>query len=641
MKKILYILILSLLATHLWAQFPTGFPGMQGGFGNLGGLGGIGGQSGGNTNFTAPENWIPDSVPLRITRFVESDLNIYKSEIVDTLAQHFELLPPKEKYNDAWMGNLAYAWYPIDFEERMKYHYEDFYFLNPFLDRLYRPDKNIFFRTNRPFTDLYYASSIKDFEQPIVRAIHTQNADYYTNFGLMYQSYSSKEFVRQSNSSVNSVKFWISREKHVYRYQINLFLNAVKLLDNGGTVDTSSVNETFEQYYLTKAQTKIGMYGLNINPELILWQKTDTLKITVQDFAQVIRHYHSYFDQNPDNQPVLYPNIYMDSTYSHDSVSYDQLENELRLKLLSKWGNAQISVGYEGQNFYYFRGYIYKPKSLWYNNLYIKGGVEDLGIVKNLTFSAFGRYYLAGRRASDALGRAVISYNRPRMIYHIEGEYRSMVPSFFMVRYHGNTNRWNNTQFVNENYLHLKALTYSRKGNFKLSASYWQLNHYINFNNAVPFQYGDTIHVYQVKLLKRTKLKFIHLDTWVNLQYSDHNNIVNLPLASAQASLWFDFYLFKHAMHLNPGVDAYMTTGFNQYYYHPAIVAFYVNPDMVTGNVPIVNAFVNIHVQRMSLFFKFDFINRAFMPIDYYETVTHYHYPEFFYRFGARWWFKN
>ena len=638
MKKIIYILLFVIFAPGVLAQLPTGF--QQGGMGNLGGFGGLG-TGGGNTNFTAPENWIPDSVPLRITRFVESDLNVYQNFIEDTNTHHFELLPPKEKFNDAWMGNLAYAWYPSDFEERMMYKYEDFYFLNPFLDRIYLPEKIEFFRTNRPYTDLYYSSSIKDIEQPIVKALHTQNSDYYTNFGLMYESYGSKEFVRQSNSSVNSVKFWFSKEKHKYRYQINIFLNAIKLLDNGGIIDTGIYNASFEQYYLTKAQTKIGMYGMNLNPELIIFQKTDTFKLTLQNFGQVIRHYHSFYDQNPDNRPELYPHIYMDSTYSHDSVSYDQVEDEIRLKLISTWLNAQFAIGYEGQNFYYFRGYIYKPKSLWYNNLYIKGGFENLMLAPNLSLSSLGKYYLAGRRATNTLFRSKLKYERTKMVYSLEGEYRSDVPSYFMVRYHGNTNRWNNTQFVNQNSVHFKALAYNKRGTFRLSASYWILDHYINFNNAVPFQYGDTIHVYQLKFTKLTKLGFVHLDTWFNMQYSDKNNIVNLPLASVQASLWLDFYIFEHAMRLNPGVDAYFTTDFHQYYYHPAIVAFYVNPDQLTGYVPIVNAFINVHVKRMSLFFKFDFVNKTFLPIDYYSTVTHYHYPEFFYRFGARWWFKN
>ncbi len=640
MRRIVYIFFILLWAYPVAAQIPTGFPGMQGGFGNLGSLGNIG-QGGGKTNFTAPENWIPDSVPLRISRFEESELNIYSSSVLDTNVHHFEIIPPNERFNDAWMGNLAYAWYSTDFEKRMKYRYEDFYFLNPFLDRMYDPGKFIFFRTNRPYTDLYYATSIKDQEQPVVRAIHTQNIDYFTNFGVMYQSHSSKEFVRQSNSSVSSVKMWFSKEKKLYRYQVNLFLNTVKLLDNGGMIDTGNFNEQYPQYYLTTAQTKIGMYGINMNPEVILFQKPDTFKVTVQNFFQAVRHYHSYFDQNPDKLPELYPNIYMDSTYSHDSVSYDQVVNELRIKLISHRLNAQLAAGYEGQNFYYFRGYIYKPRSLWFNNLFIRGGIENLKLTRSLSFSVQGRYYLAGRRATDAFVRTNLTYSRAKMVYSIEAEYKSMVPSFFMIRYHGNTNRWNNTQFVNQNILHAKASVWNKKGTFRFSTSYWKLNHYINFNNAVPFQYGDLINVYQLKLIKYTRIGFVHLDTWVNLQYSDHNDIVNLPLGSMHTSLWFDFYVFKHAMRLNPGIDLYYATAFHQYYYHPAIVAFYVNPDAMTGNVPIANAFLNIHVKRMSLFFKFDFVNSSFLPVSYYSTVTHYHYPEFFYRFGARWWFKN
>ena len=641
MKRVLFfIYIMFLINIKILAQFPTNI-GIQGGFGNLGALGTIGQGGGVNTNFTAPENWIPDSVPLRIIQFIESDLNFYTSRIVDTTVKNFEIIPPFEKFNHAWLGNLAYAWYPTDFELRMKYKYDDFYFLNPFLDRIYLPNEFFFFRTNRPYTDLYYASSLRDIEQPVIKAIHTQNIDYYTNFGIVYQSYGAKEFVRQSNSSVNSVKFWFSKEKHFYRYQVNLFYSNVKLLDNGGIIDTNLFSQTFEQYYLTKAQTKITLFGINANPEIRLFQKKDSLKISIQNFLEATRHYHSYFDENPRNNPYIYSNIYTDSTYSNDSISYDRVINELRLKLLSHKIKMQLSVGYEGQDFYYFRGYIYKPKSLWFNNLYLKGGLEKLYLAKGLEFEIHSKYYVLGRKASYFRIHSALNYQNKKNIFSLVGEYNSQIPSYFITHYYGNTNRWLNTQFVNQKTLLIKTSLYSLDGKLALQANFWQIQDYINFNNSVPFQYGDTINVFEVKFFKSSQWKFFHLDSRINIQYTNKNYILNLPLFSTEQSFWLDFYVFKRAMRLNTGIDLYYTTEFNQYFYHPAIVAFYVNKNSFTGNMPIANIFINIHVKRMSLFFKFDFVNKSFMPIDYYATVTHYHYPSFFYRFGARWWFKN
>ena len=641
MKRLGIITTFIFSVLFMQAQFPGGFPGLQGGLGGLANLGNFGGGGGGqNTNFTAPENWIPDSVPLRITRFQESILDFYSSSPVDTTVHHFEIIPPREKFNDVWLGNNAYAWYPNDFEQRMKYQYQDFYFLNPFLDRFFNHKNFSFFRTNRPYTDLYYASSSKETEQPIVRAIHTQNIDYFTNIGFAYQAYSAKEFVRQSNSSVSSLILWFSKEKQKYRYQINFYLNNVKLLDNGGIIDTGEYNPEYEQYYLTKAKTRIGYMGVNFNPEYIILRKKN-FKLTIQNYGEASRHYHSYYDENPIHSPEIYQHIYVDSSFSYDSVSYDLINDELRLKAISKYGNYLFSAGYEGQNFYYFRGYIYKPKSLWYNNLYIKGGLEKFPISHNIHFGLYGQYYLLGRKATNTTVKSQLSYKGKIVESGLQGEYMSLVPSYFIVRYRGNTNRWENNQFDNQNIARLNLWLTIPSVSFKISASLWNISNYITFSNAVPIQYRDSFNVYQLKIQKNLHLKFIHFDNWVNIQYSDQNSIVDLPLVMAQSSIWLDFYLFKRAMHLNTGADIYYTTAYRQYFYNPAIVAFYQTADKYTGNFPIVNLFVNIHVKRMSLFFKFDFVNPVLNSTGFYTTALHYHYPTFYYRFGARWWFKN
>jgi hypothetical protein len=108
------------------------------------------------------------------------------------------------------------------------------------------------------------------------------------------------------------------------------------------------------------------------------------------------------------------------------------------------------------------------------------------------------------------------------------------------------------------------------------------------------------------------------------------------------SSFWFDFYMFKKALKVHSGIDVYWNSGFIRYQYNPSILGFYFFPnDDLAGIYPIANLFFNFKVKRATIFLKFEYFNAYFDPIVFYSTVNHYHYPEFYMRYGVRWWFKN
>ena len=634
MKKFLPVILLVLALQATFAQFPgNNYPT------NVGATN----TSGTQTHLNAPENWIPDTVPLRILRYYRDELGFYSPQKVDTNTYHFELLRPAEHYNDVWLGNLSYAWYPNDFEKRMTYQYQDFYFLNGFLDKIYVPSNNFFFRTNRPYTDLYYTSSPKISEQQIINTIHTQNVNFYTNFGLIFNTYTSLEPVTNDNSAVSTLVFWLATDKPRYRYNFTAFLNSIKLLENGGMIDnTSYFNPESPQYYLTNGvRTKIGFRGLSFSPEYLLKTLSGQRKLSIQGDFLFARHTHSYVDPSPRSHPTYYQHYFIDSTQVFDSVGYDLTKLELNLKYSTQKWHYVVGIGDKLQSFYYFIDYIFRPKGILSSNFYVKSGLAGK-VAKRLNFKLYDEFYLYGRRANDFSVKTDLSYSTARSKAGILVNVENRTPSFFQMVYSGNVAQWYNLLFKKEflwsNKLYLSVPSIK----FYVDFQYWMVKNYIHFVDSRPYQEQVTGHVFNLHLRKDTRLGFIHFDNSLTLQYSPQNQIFNLPLAMVYSSLWFKFFMFKRALGINTGVDVYYNSGFKQYQYSPSVMAFYFSEDaQMVGQFPIANVFINFKVKRADIFIKFDYVDYLLNKNLFYAPAMHYHYPQLFFRYGARWWFKN
>ncbi len=634
MKKLFSLFIITLTVSISLAQFPGRYL-PSGNFGNFG----SGGKA---SNFHAPESWLPDSVPLRITKFQQNALGFYLKDTIDTTFHHFELLRPQEHYNDVWLGNTTSPWYANSFDQRISNRYQDFYFLNGFMQRIYVPSNNFYFRTNRPYTDMYYATSSKLTEQQIINTIHTQNVNYYTNFGLIYNNYASLEPVTQANSGVTSLVFWLATEKPKYRYNFVAFLNSVKLIENGGIIDTGVYyNPEAPQYYLTNGpMSKIGYRGFSFNPEYVLAQKGDSLKITTQTYFVYARHTHNYFDNSPGSHPDFYGQFYLDPERVFDSVAYDLTTLENNLKIIAKKFRATAAVGAELQNFYNFINYVYRPKSVSSYNIYAQYGLEAM--FKNIKTDLYTKIYGFGRKQGDFDFNAQVTYKSNKFTTGLETQLMRQTPGYFLTYYSGNVDYWKITSFKKQFFWKNQAYFAIPKRKLYVNAQIWLVDNYINFVNALPYQHDQSAMVALLKLQKDFKLGFLHFDNKLTFQYTNHNEIFNLPLVMTYSSLWADFYLFKKALKVNAGADLYWNSGFKRYDYRPSIMAFYFDGQSPTaGGFPIVNAFMNFKIKRASIFLKLDYIDAYLNPQQFYAPANHYHFPAFYFRYGARWWFKN
>jgi len=596
-------------------------------------FGQAGGFQGGNAAGGHIEDPIPDSIPLKITKFYTNNLTFQDSSGIDTLFHQFELIQGDENFNNAWMGNFTYPIYYTDFEKRLKSKVNDFYFLSNYGFFLKYPKDFNHYRTNRPYTKLYYVTSMtKETEQQSLELLHTQNVDFYTNFGLEYRALLSVEPVRKENSHISYIRAWIAKDKDKYSWMFNIFLDHVKTLHNGGVIDTAGFDPKLPQYYLTKAYSLSSYRGWDFNPQIKLYgNKKNYVKL--QLYTTYLKSQRVYVDINP--KASFYGNIYLDSNYTYDSVAYDMINNELRLKSKIKNLKTVYAFGQNLENFYLFRDYIYKQKGFWSNNFYVKGGIDYT--VKNIETQAKATYFFTGRRSGDYSLSANSKISTKWLKAYIDGGMERKVPDYFLIHYYGNHDKWENN-FIPSNIINASAGVSIPKLRTDMKISYYNVDNYLYFEDGKPVQLYDPFSVYRFEIRNSLSLSIFKYKSDLILQQSGETAL-NLPKFILYQSLYADFYLFKKAMRMNLGYDMYWTDQFNMYAYRPSIDAFYVVPGKETGNHPIINLFVNMKVKRVFIFIKMDFVNAP--NLLYYSTVEHYHYPTYFMRFGAQWWFKN
>src|SRR6056297_2499000 len=140
-----------------------------------------------------------------------------------------------ESYKRQWpgytyLGNLGTAVQSTSFYKRrsigVNWQIKNFF---PYL-RIH--EKQIFYNTKAPFTQMHYASAGEDWEYFTFK--HTQNANKNVNIGIAYEIFNSEGFVIFQNSRNRNFGLWTDVEYERYRMYSSLSFNNINVLENGG-----------------------------------------------------------------------------------------------------------------------------------------------------------------------------------------------------------------------------------------------------------------------------------------------------------------------------------------------------------------------------------------------------------------------
>ena len=346
------------------------------------------------------------------------------------------------------------------------------------------------------------------------------------------------------------------------------------------------------------------------------------------EFTRIYRLYED--NMKSSRAKEFYSNTaYLNPASASDSLGVTKLDNKLFIRL-QPWSKeaivSKLDIG-AGLNIKHYaladRTYLYSPQSNAWTDTYIYAGAQ--GQFRNyFQWNALGHYSLIGNEAGDF----DLSANALFQFYPFRRARTSPVslnlnfstsldePGFYVQHMLVNHYRWENTFG--------KISTSKFQGT--LSIPRWKLEASVNYallvNNiyydaqSLPVQNTDPMSVLSVTLNKDLELfKFLHLDHRVLFQLSSNQEVVPLPMVSANARYYVQFGI-NNAMTMQLGANVFFYTKYNLQRWNPNVGVFYNQTETEYGNAPYIDAFANMKWQNACVFVKWENAGMGW-PLDY------------------------
>ena len=337
--------------------------------------------------------------------------------------------------------------------------------------------------------------------------------------------------------------------------------------------------------------------------------------------SEFTRIYRLYNDNMGSSRAKEFYNstAYLNPISASDSLGVSKLDNKVFIRL-QPWAKeaivSKLDIG-AGLDIKHYAladpTYLYTPKSNVWTDTYIYAGAQ--GQFRNyFQWNALGHYSLLGNEAGDF----DISANALFQFYPFRRARTSPIslrlsfstaleePGFYAQHMLVNHFKWENS---------FDKISTSRfQGS--LSIPRWKLNASVNYallvnniyygENSLPAQNTDPMSILSVTLDKDLELfKFLHLDHRVLFQLSSNQEVVPLPMVSANARYYVQFGI-NNAMTMQLGANVFYYTKYRLQRWNPNVGIFYNQTSTEYGNAPYIDAFANMKWQNACVFVKWE-----------------------------------
>jgi hypothetical protein len=599
-----------------------------------------------------------DSLPS-LSSWILEDGYLMRSMPFDTVLPRFHIYNDIEKNNTSvsFLGNIGSGYTSNIFFNNLDLPFTDFLPENQFAEYLLTPQKQKFYFSPTPYAEIKYFMSTKKWNENNLHVLYTQNINKKFNYGIRYDLQSGDGMFPQSKVSEPTLNFFIGYTGDKYSIYAALIRNKFRLQESGGIEITGITDPNLTKSRIDGAFSQLYKFDFFISQEYKFgYTKTkivdDTLEQKIYQPVGKLNYvfnyehnYRTYFDD--DTLSNVYRDILISKEWTTDSINLKKWDNSVFWTFNNiSYQNAEVlnSVGavYEIIGNYTFKGYVWKPQVDYYHN--IKTVFKSVGTFKKFLYRFDSYYYLSGYKQNDF--RALLNlqrnftFRKSPAVLSLTMDLYQREPAFMEQFYYTNHFIWNNN-FDKKNVLRLN-MTFQLPNNFfkvKLDAA--NLANYIYFDSlAYPVQAGNSFRVYSASIEKEFNFgKFSSMNKVIG-QYSDNNEVVSIPKYIFYHSLYFNYW-YKTALHLHLGYEIYYSAEFDALSYAPVTGQFYLGKEMKTGSYPILNMYLDMRVQSVLLFFKFENISFQFLNDDFYYPVSYYPMNTTMFKFGVAWRFKN
>ncbi len=618
------------------------------------------------------------------TRFEETALDTNMHQL------HREFQPAFEQgFSYEYLGILGHSLNHVDFFLRPEA--DAFVFgvgWNPYLKTA---DRTVFFNTKTPFTSLSYSTMLFLNQAPEqnVRALHTQNASPYTNFGLDFNILDGKPYYSNETTRSNRVGLFGSHAKNKYSIFGTFYYNDFKVEDNAGLEDLdlfvsgSDLQEWEYPMQLNSAKSQYRNISFFATQKYNLFERvsrTDSLGNTSSTGKTLSlsyqllydRHFKYYEDEvNPSDLSPVYDNYYYETSSPYDSVSEDKLSNVFQVILGDPDYDkisARVYAGYELRRFGMLSpapqqvfshvdtitvdpllvdsisrdSAVARFDDTFYNDVYV--GFYLAGPTTGTwDWVIDGKYYLLGYYQNDFRINATFSREfLKKADLGLRGSFEQRRPHYFTNHYSSAFFQWDNDY---PSLLRIKgeAFVKSEELEMDLRAGVAYLSNYLYWDQqALPQVYDKDVLVFSGYFSKHFQVSGFNSEDKVLIQYTTANEVLRLPLAALYSSNYWKQPLFKGALITTLGFDLYYTTKYLASSYMPATGVFFLQNETDVGGYPFLDVFLAFKIARTRIFASYNNLlsGGQFLGNNYFTTYRYPMKPRYF-RLGLVWTFYD
>ncbi|MCC8089788.1 MAG: putative porin [Rikenellaceae bacterium] len=597
----------------------------------------------------------------------ELDINRVDTVTVDTLLNRFEIdYPFMEEYvvGATYLGNLGGAAQSLSYFERPRSN--DFVFLRAYDSYLVDPQSTRFFNVKEPFTQLsWFMSGQTRRAEEQLRVTHAQNISPSTGFNIDYKNRGTKGMYSSQRSKDKNLSFGISHTGKKYSLHAGYDYNMGDIRENGGIMRDEDVTDTIYslpyniEVKLTDARNQFKGNTFFISQAYgIPLQKVYLEDFSIADKSSIfVGHYFEYtrfrkkYTDTKANSTDFYDDWFLNPTATSDSLSETKIDNKIFIQL-QPWdrnaviGTIDAGIGHAMYSYYMFRlkNYLRGNKNTKRNDTYVYGSLTGR-IKQYIDWRADVTYHPFGDKSQDLnlnaeLKMSVFIKNRPLSLT-VSGFIDNRSPGYWDEKYFSNHFIWSN-DFSKETETNISAKLEAAAIGFEAGA--WQsvVTDKIYYNKyALPAQHGGTVSVTGLYVRKDSHIGIFHFNHRALLQWSSNEDVVPLPLVSAYATYFIDFYLVRNVLRMQLGVDAWYNTEYYAPSYIPATMQFYNQDEIKTGNYLFMDAFLSAKWKRMRILVKFQHVNEDLFGKRNYFSVPHYPLNRRMFKLGFSWSFYD
>ncbi|MFN3850704.1 MAG: putative porin [Spirosomataceae bacterium] len=486
-----------------------------------------------------------------------------------------------------------------------------------------------YFNTKSPYTNMNYIQNGRGTTR--LHFTHSQNITERLNATLdvrrlksskQYGAPRTREDVLVDNWAFNfSTNYETKNKKYVILANYNHFNHApneqggIQALD-GGLLSADTLGRNYKQFLsrLASASSREWWNDLHVYHQYV-W-RNGLQFYHVLDYRKSINYYTDADMSDSLASVAYYGNIIPENRPDtlFQALTYRLFENKFGVKGFYKGFNYRLHL----------RQRLYNYKTNY-------GEINNLKLQPETLVGGWASYYFP-----DSVRKAFAEVEfGTNLDYSVKVEYVSprIKAGFFQIvspsnliqnRFYSPLLEWDNS-FRNTFSNNIYASTELRKGKLTLipNGQYSIITNYIYYDTDLkPKQTSEAINILKLGLTAELRLKKWTFYNQLFVTTNTKDKYIRIPLIANNLRISYDI-LYAKVLKIHTGIEVYYKSAYYADNYNPLIRQFHLQNQQKVWGYPVVDAFADLMVNKVRLFFKYNHLNNLAFSTNYYTTPTY------------------